>query len=60
MNSALGSATMVPDLFRRLMKADAEFLLCSYAASADFKDRQELLEKSSPKLFDMGELLDFD
>jgi predicted NACHT family NTPase len=52
-------ATMVPDLFRRLMKADAEFLLSSDAATTDFRDRQDLVENLLA-LFDQGELLDFD
>jgi hypothetical protein len=52
-------ASMVPDLFRRLMKLDAEFLLRSNAATADFKDRQDLIENLL-SLFDRGELLDFD
>src|SRR5207248_1737331 len=51
-------ATMVPDLFRRLMRADPEFLLLSDAATADLKDR-ELLVEHLLSLFDQGELFDF-
>jgi hypothetical protein len=50
---------MAPDLFRQLMKTDAEFLLRSDAATADFKDR-ELLVEQLLSLFDKGELFDLD
>jgi len=52
-------ASMIPDLFRRLMRVDAEFLLRSDAATADAKDRHDLVENLL-KLFDEGHLLDFD
>jgi len=51
--------SIVPNLFRRLLKTDAEFLLRSDVATADFKDRQDLVENLL-SLFDKGELLDFD
>jgi hypothetical protein len=50
---------MVSDLFRRLTQADTEFLLRSDAATADFSDRQHLVENLL-SLFEKGELLDFD
>ncbi len=52
-------ARMVPDLFRRFMKADPEFLLRSDAATADFNDRKDLVAELLT-LYDSGELLDFD
>jgi hypothetical protein len=52
-------ATMIPDLFRRLMRTDAEFLLRSDAATADAKDRHDLAENLL-KHFDEEQVLDFD
>ena len=52
-------ASMVSDLFRLLMKKDAEFLLRSDAATADAKDRYDLVDNLLA-LFEEEQLLDFD
>lgn len=50
-------ASMVPDVFRRIMKVDPELLLWSDVSTADAKDREALVENLL-KLYDEEKLLD--
>ncbi|MHB1042630.1 MAG: NACHT domain-containing protein [Eubacteriales bacterium] len=51
-------ASMVPEVFREIMKVDPELLLRSDVATADVKDREALVE-SLLRLYDEEKLLDF-
>lgn len=52
-------ATMVPDVFRKIMQVDPELLLRSDVATADDKDK-EVLVANLLKLYDEGKLVDSD
>ncbi len=52
-------ASMLPEIFRRMMDLEPELLLRSDAATADAKDRMQLTENLL-RLFAEGQLLDID